>query len=72
MERNIITDLQIFAAGDVVDVATEDGAFMKAVPYFNSTDLALIQGHNSTDIENLLGKGRKDVIFRPEDTAIIE
>ncbi|MBQ2259535.1 MAG: glutamate 5-kinase [Spirochaetales bacterium] len=62
----------IFAAGDVVEIATADGVFMKAVPYFNSTDLAIIQGHNSTDIENLLGKGRKEIIFRPEDTAIIE
>ncbi len=62
----------VFASGEVIEVSTENGPFMKAVPYFNSTDLSIIQGHSSQDIENLLGKGRKDVIFRPEDTAIIE
>lgn len=63
----------VFSEGDVVDIATPDGnIFLKAVPYFNSTDLAVVQGHKSSEIESLLGKGRKDVVFRPEDSVVIE
>ena len=62
----------VFQEGDVVEVATPDGkVFMKAVPYFNSTDLTIVQGHKSSDIEKLLGSGRKDVVFRPEDVAVV-
>lgn len=62
----------IFAKGDVVDIAALDGkVFMKAVPNFNSTDLTIVQGHNSLDIEKLLGKGKKEVVFRPEDSAVV-
>ena len=62
----------VFSEGDVVDVATTDGkVFLKAVPYFNSTDLTIIQGHKSSDIEALLGYGKKDVIFRPDDIVVV-
>lgn len=62
----------VFSEGDVVDVATTDGkVFLKAVPYFNSTDLTIIQGHKSSDIETLLGYGKKDVIFRPDDIVVV-
>lgn len=63
----------IFSEGDVVEVSViGEKPFMKAITSFNSTDLNLLQGHKSSDIEALLGKGRKDVIFRPENSAVIE
>ncbi len=61
-----------FEAGDVVEVCTTDGkVFAKAAPYFNSTDIAKIAGHESRDIICLLGSGHKDVLFRPEDLVLI-
>ncbi|MGH4038928.1 MAG: glutamate 5-kinase [Sphaerochaeta sp.] len=61
-----------FCAGDVIEVLNKKGvAFAKAVPYYDSTDIIAISGHNSSDIEGLLGKGRKDVIFRPEDLVFL-
>lgn len=63
----------VFDKGDVVSVEVEgEKAFMKAITNFNSTDLTLLQGHKSSDIESLVGKGKKDVVFRPEDSAVIE
>jgi glutamate 5-kinase len=62
-----------FEAGDVVEVCTIDGkAFAKAAPYFNSTDIAKIAGHESRDIIELLGNGHKDVLFRPEDLVLLD
>lgn len=62
-----------FEAGDVVEVCTIDGkAFAKAAPYFNSTDIAKIAGHESSDIIGLLGSGHKDVLFRPEDLVLLD
>ncbi|MBI9094264.1 MAG: glutamate 5-kinase [Sphaerochaeta sp.] len=61
-----------FEAGDVVEVCTLDGkAFAKAAPYFNSTEIARIAGHESRDIIGLLGGGHKDVLFRPEDLVLL-
>ncbi|MGB4406869.1 MAG: glutamate 5-kinase [Sphaerochaeta sp.] len=61
-----------FEAGDVVEVCTLDGkAFAKAAPYFNSTEIATIAGHESRDIIGLLGSGHKDVLFRPEDLVLL-
>ena len=63
----------VFEEGDVVRIISPDGrAFAKAVPYFNSTDIALMKGHNSADIEKLVGNGHKDCIFRPEDLVFIK
>ncbi len=62
----------VFEAGDVIEICDEKGlAFAKAVPYYDSTDILAISGHNSCDIENLLGPGKKAVIFRPEDLVFI-
>jgi len=62
-----------FGAGDVVEVCTIDGkAFAKAAPYFNSTDISKIAGHESRDIVALLGNGHKDVLFRPEDLVPLD
>lgn len=61
-----------FKAGDVIEILDKKSiAFAKAVPYYDSTDIIAISGHNSSDIEGLLGKGRKDVIFRPEDLVFL-
>ncbi len=62
-----------FEAGDVVEICTTDGkAFAKAAPYLNSTDIAIIAGHESRDIVCLLGSGHKDVLFRPEDLVLLQ
>lgn len=61
-----------FEAGDVIEIQDNKGlAFAKAVPYYDSTDILSIIGHNSSDIEDLLGPGKKTVIFRPEDIVFI-
>ena len=63
----------VFEEGDVVAIKDPEGRiFAKAVPYFSSTELDRIQGHSSSDIQALLGEGRKDVIFRPEDLVFID
>ncbi|MDY0289831.1 MAG: glutamate 5-kinase [Sphaerochaeta sp.] len=62
-----------FEAGDVVAICTSDGkAFAKAAPYFNSTEITAIAGHESRDIRELLGSGHKDVLFRPEDLVLLD
>ena len=62
----------IFEEGAVVEIADESGdVFMKAVPYFNSSELSMLIGHKTQDIPAILGKGRKEVLFRPEDTAAV-
>ena len=63
----------IFESGSVVDISDESGeVFMKAVPYFNSREIELLIGHKSKDIHSLIGEGRKEVIFRPEDTSELD
>lgn len=62
-----------FASGDVIQICTVDGTpFAKAVPYYNSTDIALLAGHDSKDIQRILGSPKKDVLFRPEDLVLLE
>ncbi len=68
LPSGIIETIGVFEAGDVIDILDKNGlAFAKAVPYYDSTDILAIIGHNSSDIESLLGPGKKAVIFRPED-----
>jgi glutamate 5-kinase len=63
----------IFEAGDVVQLIDEDGVtFAKAVPYYNSTDISKLMGHESQEIPALLGEGRKDCVFRPEDMVVLD
>ena len=63
----------VFLKGDVVAVMDSAGSiFAKAVPYFDSTELEKLQGHKSSEIGNIIGEGRKDVIFRPEDLVFTE
>ena len=63
----------VFASGEVVAIKDSEGrVFAKAVPYFDSTEIEKLQGHKSSEIDSILGKGRKDVIFRPEDLVFME
>ncbi|MFA6844223.1 MAG: glutamate 5-kinase [Sphaerochaetaceae bacterium] len=62
-----------FGSGDVIQVVSSSGkVFAKAVPYYNSTEIASIAGHSSLEIDALLGTGHKDVIFRPEDLVLLD
>ena len=59
----------VFDEGDVVDVKSKDGKpILKAISNFNSSEILLIKGHKSTDINAMTGENRK-VVFRPEDTV---
>jgi glutamate 5-kinase len=72
LPTGIIEIAGVFEAGDVIEICDNNAiAFAKAVPYYDSTDILAISGHNSSDIENLLGPGKKAVIFRPEDLVFI-
>ncbi len=73
LPSGIIAVKGVFSAGEVAAIMDSSGnVFAKAAPYFDSTELELIQGHRSSDIPAILGEGRKDVIFRPEDLVFIE
>lgn len=58
----------VFHAGDVVMV----NDIAKAVPYYNSTEILEMAGCQSKDIPLRLGKGKADVIFRPEDLVFLD
>lgn len=61
-----------FSSGDVVAVKDEQGViFAKAVPYYDSTQAAQMAGHTNDELDGLLGKGHKDVLFRPEDMVLL-
>ncbi len=69
LPSGIIDVKGVFREGDVVDVQTGDGrTFMKAISGFNSSEILLIKGHPSSDINAMIGESHK-VVFRPEDTA---
>jgi glutamate 5-kinase len=73
LPKGVVKVSGVFGQGDVIQVCSLDGKpFAKAVPYYNSTDIALLAGHKSTDIEEILGSGKKDVIFRPEDLVFLD
>ena len=62
-----------FNEKEVVLVTDRDGnGLLKAVTNFNSSDLRALAGHKSSEIGDILGKGRKDVIFRPEDLVFTD
>ncbi len=68
LPKGIISVEGVFEAGDVVQIQSGDGKpFAKAVPYYNSTEIAAVAGHSSKDIQRILKEGHKGVIFRPED-----
>lgn len=62
-----------FNEKEVVLVTDEMGnGLLKAITNFNSGDLRALAGHKSSEIDQILGKGRRDVVFRPEDTSPVE
>lgn len=72
LPKGVVSVQGDFGEGDVVQVVDRSGvAFAKAVPYYNSTEVAFMAGHTNTEIDSFLGKGHKDVIFRPEDMVIL-
>ena len=73
LPKGVVRVNGVFGSGDVIQICTTDGKpFAKAVPYYDSTDIAKVAGHSSKDIEALLGKGGKDVLFRPEDLVLLD
>lgn len=61
-----------FDEGDVVQIAGADGIpFAKAVVSHSGTEIALLAGHNSAEVEMILGRKGKEVIFRPEDMVFL-
>lgn len=58
----------VFHEGDVVMV----NEIAKAVPYYNSTEIMEMAGCQSKDIPRRLGKGKADVLFRPEDIVFLD
>ncbi len=62
----------VFKEGDVVSILSPNGeVIMKAISSFNSSELLLIKGHSSSEINAMIGEKHK-VVFRPEDAAINE
>ncbi len=57
-----------FDAGDVVSI----NGRAKAVVEFGSAELRLIAGRHSTEIESILGTGRKDVVAVPENIVFTD
>jgi len=72
LPKGVVSVQGDFGSGDVVQVLDSTGSvFAKAVPYYNSTEIAFMAGHTNIEIDSFLGKGHKDVIFRPEDMVIL-
>lgn len=58
----------VFAAGAVVHL----NHCAKIVSSMNSTELTALAGKHSSEIEKLLGAGRKEFIARPEDMVFLD
>ncbi|MDD3902091.1 MAG: glutamate 5-kinase [Sphaerochaeta sp.] len=73
LPKGVVNVKGVFGSGDVVQICTVDGVpFAKASPYYNSTDIARLAGHKSSEIVEILGSGHKDVLFRPEDLVLLD
>ena len=68
LPSGVISVEGVFHEGDVVMV----NEIAKAVPYYNSTEIMEMAGCQSRDIPLRLGKGKADVIFRPEDIVFLD
>lgn len=58
----------IFREGDVVMINQE----AKAVPAYNSTEIASLIGKHSSAVSQMYGRERRDEIARPEDIVFLE
>lgn len=73
LPTGIVKVIGNFNEKEVVLVTDSYGnGLLKAVTNFSSSDLRALIGHKSQEIESILGKGRRDVVFRPEDTSPVE
>lgn len=68
LPSGVISVSGVFHEGDVVMVNN----VAKAVPYYNSTEISEMAGCQSKDIPKVLGKGKPDVLFRPEDIVFLD
>lgn len=57
-----------FNAGEVVLL----NSFAKAVTHFGSEELKKIAGKHSSEIKDILGQGKKDVVATPENIVLID
>ncbi len=67
LPSGIISVEGVFNAGDVVSI----NDIAHAVSSFTSTEIENLIGHHSTEIESILGTGRRDVVARPEDIVFL-
>lgn len=73
LPKGILKVEGLFESGEVVQILDQNGVtFAKAVPYYNSTDISLLIGHESQDISKLIKDAHKDCIFRPEDMVVVD
>jgi glutamate 5-kinase len=68
LPSGVVSVTGVFQAGDVVMV----NKIAKAVPYYNSTEISGMAGCQSKDMPKVLGKGKADVLFRPEDIVFLD
>ncbi len=68
LPSGVVSVTGVFHAGDVVMINN----VAKAVPYYNSTEITEMAGCQSKDIPKVLGKGKADVLFRPEDIVFLD
>lgn len=68
LPKGIKTVTGSFDAGDVVMLNT----FAKAVSNFSSEELRKIAGKHSSEIKDILGAGKKDVVATPENIVLID
>ncbi len=73
LPKGILKVEGVFDSGEVVQILDKNGVtFAKAVPYYNSTDISLLIGHESQDIAKIIQNAHKDCIFRPEEMVVID
>jgi glutamate 5-kinase len=68
LPKGIKTVSGSFDAGDVVMINNA----AKAVSNFSSEELKLIAGKHSSEIKNILGQGKKDVVATPENIVFVD
>lgn len=73
LPSGVVGVVGVFEAGDVVAIMDTDGkVFAKAVPYFNSTDIALMKGLSTQEAAKAVSRAHIDCLFRPEDLVLTD
>ncbi|MGA2916394.1 MAG: glutamate 5-kinase [Sedimentisphaerales bacterium] len=68
LPKGIKTVIGNFDSGDVVLL----NSFAKTVTHFSSEELRKIAGKHSSEIKDILGPGKKDVVATPENIVLID